>query len=1121
MSVYACDVLTRFGLLPAFAAGHSYGEHVALSAMGLLSRDDLLRSSAIRGRAVHEAGRDHPGGMAAVAASEEETRTALDALGIPATIANVNAPRQVVIAGPVDAIDAALKRLPERGLAVRRVAVTAAFHSASMEQPSVSFGEHLEKLEMHVPRIPVYSNINAEPYPADVEAIRKQMSVHLARPVRFVDQIRAMHRDGARIFFEVGPGRILTGLVKRILEGRPHVAVAIDRPADSAWQSLGELLAQAHALGLPLDLTPWFEKRGFDAGDPLTYLREVHDREAGRPTDWIVDSAGARPPGSLPESQRKPAIDAPAVIGTAERGETPEKMSQNNASDQKRRPQLRPEGSRADPALLRQLNDAMSGWLELQKEQQRLSERFLALQERIVAGMFGDESPVAESPRAEARRDETAPGLAVPPAPVLPDLRPAPTLPEVDPELLSPTTDRGVDHGEQAPAEPLAPTGDDGLSVEQFRVDLLAEISRRTGYPEDMLDLDVPLEGGLGIDSIKTMEVFGALKKYHAVLSDEGELDEEVLVQLSQFRTLREFLVYYGGRLSRIEEPVVETAGTQTAAAPATSPDTAEERIERLVLRSVPAPRQEQPRSGELPSFPRGQIMLVLGEPRDLASSFDAALSATGHRVVRVVPGNELRSLGDGRYEVDLSDPDMLRRLAERLRGSESARVGVLVNLLGLADPLNRPGLNGAEAPLRLLQWLTNVAQVFEQDLRSNGDGDGWLINVTSFDGRFGLRGSGELPVAQASSLGFFKSMAREWRDVRVKNFDLDPRADPRTMLAGLLQEMADDDDTIEVGLDAQGRWHLELVETPPEVDADPRRSRSQLPLDRESVVLATGGADGITAEVVKRLARESGTRLVIVGRTEIGPAAAEPEETQAIEDEQELRNVMIRRLRAADPGVTPAEVESEVQRILKQRRIRSNLEAIRTAGSEVEYHTADVRDEEVLGALIDSLYTRLGRIDGVLHGAGVVEDCRLRDKTPESLARVFRTKAGSAHILARKLQPETLRFLVFFSSVSGRFGNAGQTDYSAANEYLNKLASHLDRQWPGRVVAVNWGPWDGGMVAAGLRTAYSQRGIGMIRAEAGARSLLEELCLESSSASEVVLACTPQRIAGFDEHPA
>ncbi len=299
MSLFAMDVLLQFGLRPAFVAGHSYGEYVALCAAGLNSREDLLRISALCGRAVYEAGRDCPGGMVAVAASETDTRAALAELGIPAKIANVNAPRHVVVAGPVEAIDAVLEKFPGRGFVVWRVSVTCAFHTAALESSSIAFERHLESVPLALPRIPVYSNATAAPYPADIGAIRHQMAHHLARPVRFVELLLALHRDGARVFLEVGPARILTGLVGRTLNGRPHTALALDMRAQPSWLRLGLLLAHTHALGLPVDLSAWFEPFSLNGGDP----RPVADSPAppdrsSKPERSVYTPAGRVAPES-------------------------------------------------------------------------------------------------------------------------------------------------------------------------------------------------------------------------------------------------------------------------------------------------------------------------------------------------------------------------------------------------------------------------------------------------------------------------------------------------------------------------------------------------------------------------------------------------------------------------------------------------------------------------------------------------------------------------------------------------------------------------------------------------------------------------------------------------------
>ncbi|PYT13966.1 MAG: polyketide synthase, partial [Acidobacteria bacterium] len=153
----------------------------------------------------------------------------------------------------------------------------------------------------------------------------------------------------------------------------------------------------------------------------------------------------------------------------------------------------------------------------------------------------------------------------------------------------------------------------------------------------------------------------------------------------------------------------------------------------------------------------------------------------------------------------------------------------------------------------------------------------------------------------------------------------------------------------------------------------------------------------------------------------------------------------------------------------------------MRRAGATVRYVQLDVRDGEAVARLLDGLYLEYGRIDGVIHGAGVIEDRRVEDKTTESFDRVYGTKVDGALALVRGLRPEELKFFVLFCSVAGRFGNAGQCDYAAANETLDALALQLDRVWPGRVVSINWGPWNTGMASAGIQERFAARGVQLV----------------------------------------
>jgi acyl transferase domain-containing protein len=1108
VDLFAQDVLEAFGLYPSFAGGHSYGEYVALCAARACTREELLILSAKRGQAVHEVAESGAGGMAAANADAETVESALKEFGIPALIANFNAPKQTIIGGPREAIDAALEQLPKKGLAVRRVAVSAAFHTPAVKEASETIAVELDRINLRAPEFPVFSNVTAAPYPGDVPGVKALLNKHLAHPVRFVEQIEAMYEAGARVFVEAGPGRILTGLVKRILADKPHTTLALDMPGQPSWLPLGRLLAHAFAIGLPLDLAAWHRNRRLGGRSVEDYLAAVRLDEKGSPTDWWVDPAGSRP-------VRQPTPSPAKLVKGPEPAETPMKKQPASTPAPKA-----PPPTAGSPDLAGRLQEMTAQWLELQREQQRLTERFLALQERLLDAHLGT-APAATAPIPGAAT--VAPvGLPVAPAPVLPALDAAATEEAAPPAAPAPVR-VAAEEEEDADAPP---------SVETFQRELVAEVSRRTGYPEDMLDLDLPLEAGLGIDSIKVMEIFSALKRYHPFLADPDQDEEDVLAQFTQLKTLGDIIRHYEERRLIAPASVAGTDEEELAAvpdaameAPAPAPAAPTE-VERLVVKSVPAAiAGEIDLQGDVLPLPKDQGLLILGDVPAFGAAIRTGLESAGYTAWQVVPAaSGAKSSGDGRfYSVDLGSPEAVASFAASVREEGKARVGAILNLLNLDEEFREPTLESADAALRLSRWLLCVAQAFEKDLRAcAAEGGGLVVNVTSLDGRFGLSGNRPLPVAQAASIGFFKALAKEWREVRVKNLDVDPEAEPEILLTGLAGELSTGNGLIEVGFDTDGRWELdpsaasdgrsdEAAET---ADATEAASTEALPLDSESIVLCTGGAHGITADALRILASETHARLVIVGRSPRTTGDEEPDEIRNLVDAGGVREALIRKARADNGQLTPAEIEREVTRVLKNRAIRANLDAFEAAGSKVEYHTLDVRDEKALTEFIEKLYESHGRIDAVIHAAGVIEDHWIRDKTPESFARVFDTKVRPALVLARTLRPEGLKFVGFFSSVSARFGNAGQVDYSAANEVLNKLADHLDREWPGRVVSINWGPWDAGMVSEALRAAYAERGIGLISPSLGGRAFLEEVRRRDEHASEVVLACNIRRIA-------
>jgi [acyl-carrier-protein] S-malonyltransferase len=204
----------------AAGAGHSLGELAALAAAGVFERDDALRLVVLRGKLMAEA--DDVGSMLAlIGASDEETSAIADEAGV--TVANDNAPGQVILSGPRDKLEQAEEIARERGRRVLPLDVAGAFHSPSMEPAAAPFRAALDETELHEGAFAVFSSATTKPF----EDVRAELTNVLTRPVRWRETVLAMHEAGGRRFIEVGPGKVLARLGKRILPDCP-----VETPAE-------------------------------------------------------------------------------------------------------------------------------------------------------------------------------------------------------------------------------------------------------------------------------------------------------------------------------------------------------------------------------------------------------------------------------------------------------------------------------------------------------------------------------------------------------------------------------------------------------------------------------------------------------------------------------------------------------------------------------------------------------------------------------------------------------------------------------------------------------------------------------------------------------------------------
>ncbi|MCX4766539.1 SDR family oxidoreductase [Streptomyces sp. NBC_01275] len=1018
-------VLTAAGVRPDMAAGHSYGELVALCAAGALDPQTLLELSAERAAAILTAAGEsgeEPGTMAAVSAGAEDVGRALKASGAPdsVVVANRNSPKQTVISGPSDAVADAVRLLREAGLGAKRIPVACAFHSPLVAGAADRFAQALAARPVHAPEFPVWSNRTAAPYADGADAVRAELAAQIGAPVAFVEQVEAMYEAGARVFVEAGPGSVLTGLVGQILGSRPHRTVACEPRPGSGLPGWLDALARLAVAGLPVR-TGWL-LRGRDAVDAV---RTPVPKRPG----WTVD-------GQLVRTASGDLL--PGALAPARRVAEPTAYAENLETTVTTNP---PHGVPSDRDAL------ISEFL-------RTSREMIAAQRDVLLTYFG-----------------STPGVQIA-APVVvqsPVLQAAPQLPAAQPVTAAEPIPRSA--AAQPVSAPAAPAGPPApADVQQVVLEIISE---RTGYPIDMIEPDLDLEADLSIDSIKRAEIAGELAKRlgAGAGADLTSMDDAELEELAKARTAAAVTDWLTARLGA---PAAQATGPATAAP------------------TTPAAPAEPVLAAALPEEPE-----VVGEPprRHVLRPvlLDAPADATA-------PGDPSAALAGTRWTVLGDAPEVVARLASYgadvdVHGREHASA----EADGPVDGVVYLGaLTADDAPV-----LPDAFPVLKAALAR---GPRWLLAVR--------RADGQTPDPRSAGLhGLFRTVAREYPETVARVVDL-VDASPDSVAEAVVAEAMAADRTPVVLRTAAGRHGFELVEAPlgalGSTGAGPAgdgvAEAAALGLDRDSVVVLAGGARGITAQFAAALAGAAHCRLELLGRTP-APDGPEDADTAAAHTPAELRAAF-----AARGGLKPAEINRAAELLLAQREITATLTELTALGSQVRYRCVDFREPEAVFQTVKEIHAEHGRLDGVVHAAGVIEDRLIAEKTPESFQRVYGTKATGADALLTALEelPAAPAFTVLFGSISAVLGNRGQVDYAAANDALETLGAAFAARTGRRAVTVHWGPWapaagHAGMVGAELAREYARRGIRLIDPEEGTAALLRELAWGEESATAVV----------------
>ena len=635
-----------------------------------------------------------------------------------------------------------------------------------------------------------------------------------------------------------------------------------------------------------------------------------------------------------------------------------------------------------------------------------------------------------------------------------------------------------------AVAEPVAqtaPTVTGGSDDEAIKQRVLAIVAEMTGYPEDMLDMDLDLEADLGVDTVKQAEIFAAMRESYGIPRDPD-------LKLSDFPTLTHAVQFVKDRMPAGDATTQEQAAASVEDSPA--PEVVVEgdldaanRIPRRVPTAVWRPSLDvcKPTSIELGE---GARVIIMPDSGGVGRALIEQLEKRDVEVLVLDPDNNSVAVGE-------------QVAAWASQGAVSGLYW-LPALDAHAAIAEMDDATWQESVDLRIKALYEAAKPLYHQLQSC---EHFIVAATRLGGRHGYDDTGATNPLGGGVCGFVKSFKRERNDVLCKVVDFAPSRKTAALAKQLIAETLADPGVVEVGIEDAGRWSIGLREIP--CDA----TETGFELTGDTVFVVTGAAGSIVSAIVADLATASaGTFHLLDLAPE--PDATDPDIARFVTDRDGLKRKIFERIKAAGERATPAMVEKELARIERAAAALSAIEAIERAGGSAHYHSVDLTDSAALASVMEEILASHDHIDVLLHAAGVEISHFLPDKSRKEFDLVFDVKSSAWHSLMRAIGDASLGAAVVFSSVAGRFGNGGQTDYSAANDFLTKCVMSFANSRPGtRGLAIDWTAWGGiGMATRGsIPTMMAAAGIDILPPEAGIPVVRRELTL-GPVATEIVV---------------
>jgi acyl transferase domain-containing protein/NAD(P)-dependent dehydrogenase (short-subunit alcohol dehydrogenase family) len=1142
-------VLEGMNVIPDVMVGHSFGEISALTVAGVWDVETAYEvvKARIKSAELVIKGGGPALGMMSVICSDEQRDAILSLVEDKVVLSNINAPGRFVCAGMLDAVKRTVSVAESFGVEARVLPIGAAFHSRYMEPAREPFRKALLKLPCSKPRIPIMSTVTGEYIDMEgltTESLADHLSTQFITQLNLPREISRLYDDGVRHFLEVGPGWSMTKMIASILEKKPFRSaptlhpkvgdVETFRRARAFLMALGHFDSAAERKNLPGMFSPDFQEY-LEAEEPaiLSLIAEVHMRYLAKMQNRSVRESVLLTTKSEPvlsgtttavdektaAADDVPVVPAPAtaVPATGADIEVWVKRVRNKLVTTTGYPEEMLEVDLdleadlgVDSVQRAELWVALTIEYKLDTEVRPKGIRTIAQFAQSLAEMAGP-TKIPMSPVVDVPSDMPAPAAGVVGAEVWVERVRAKLVattgyPEEMLEVgLDLEADLGVDSVQRAEiwvaltteynmddevrpkgirtiaqfAESLAEmTGPVAVTASSTKIEptptpaaskaadaqvwidrVRAKLVATTGYPEEMLEVGLDLEADLGVDSVQRAEIWVAL-------TTEYNMDTEV--RPKGIRTIAQFSEALVAMTENTAGSTEATAETKTPVL-SSDPISDDTGLNRLFISSFKALDESA-----MEPFDCKKVVCIVAKKDGWIPSFKGRLTKRGIEATMFTP-REILAKENKELQRELSDADTLIYLAHQ----------------GLASSENDGAALSAaftlETKTLFSVFRTLVPSLEKQGLR--------IIIPVSRDGAFGCAGTEVPRMLGAFPAGFARSLVRELPSCRFQIIDAG-EISWADVIGRQLHVVSSHFET--------GATGLGFVEPTVAPVAAPLGEDRQV-LDKGDLVVVTGGARGIVFECVLELARRTGCRIVLTGRTEL--AKGNPKWLSSAPDQIDsvIREMEIGLVRSS--GMKLGEAKRVGSKTRSQWELGRNLNRMREAGVDAQYEVCDVSDSSAFAVLVKKL-ARKDVVRGVVHGAGIQRSKIIGELTDEAVALTLDTKLNPLFALIDVLDWSQLKLLLGFGSITGLFGNVGQTDYALGNDMLTWMIAQLGQQYPQMLAqTIEWTAWTGtGMVTNEEAKRFKESGLTPLDIESGVNLFIQG-----------VLGTTHRQLAAFN----